>query len=63
MVWWHRLAGRSQLREAIPGALRSIRDTRPCANGYRFAKWQGKPISTIRLLSLQNKHFCDFAVG
>jgi hypothetical protein len=33
------------------------------ADGYRFAKGQGKPISASRSLPPRNKQFCDFAAG
>jgi hypothetical protein len=29
-----------------------------CGNGYRFAKWQGKPNSANRTAIQQNQHFC-----
>jgi hypothetical protein len=35
--------------------------TRHCADGYRFAKRQGKPNSENLAVARQNKRFCDFA--
>ena len=32
------------------------------ANGYRFAKWQGKPNSAFRRKAPLNQRFCDFTV-
>jgi hypothetical protein len=35
--------------------------TRHCADGYRFAKRQGKPNSANLAVAQQNNRFCDFA--
>jgi hypothetical protein len=32
-----------------------------CGNGYRFAKWQGKPNSANPTAIQQNKRFCGFS--
>jgi hypothetical protein len=34
-----------------------------CADGYRFAKRQGKPNSANLAVAQQNNRFCDFATG
>jgi hypothetical protein len=34
---------------------------RHCGNGYRFAKWHGKPNSANPAVIQQNNRFCDFA--
>jgi hypothetical protein len=36
---------------------------RPCRNGYRSAKPQGKPNFTFDEFALCRRHFCDFAFG
>jgi hypothetical protein len=77
IMWWHgpgiSSAPPESAQSAIPHSASKTRvnallasaasGAQERANGYRFAKWQGKPISASRPLSPWNKQFCDFAAG
>jgi len=49
------------VKDAAPRPGHDVNGT-SCANGYRFAKRQGKPNFAIRGQSASNKRFCDFTV-